>query len=126
MKGHDPGSQGSSPARVDLEKVRAQLPIMEIARRFFAPREVATLSQVTPHERVEAFFRCWTRKEACVKAMGRGISLGIDLFELPPVQGEPAALLNGTAAPEEISRWMLLELRPNRGYAAALAVEAHD
>jgi 4'-phosphopantetheinyl transferase len=68
----------------------------------------------------QAFFCCWTRKEAYIKARGEGLSLPLDQFD---VSGEPAAILGTHQDPSEASRWSLQELTPAPGYAAALAVE---
>jgi hypothetical protein len=73
---------------VDVERVRADFAGEDIARRFFAPAEVDALAASAPGEYVAAFFRCWTRKEAYVKARGDGLSLPLDRFEVPL---EPAA-----------------------------------
>ena len=73
----------------------------------------------------EAFFACWTRKEAYLKARGDGLSLPLDQFDVSLMPGEPAVLLSTKWDPQEASRWSLQELRPDLGYAAALAVEGH-
>jgi 4'-phosphopantetheinyl transferase len=73
----------------------------------------------------QAFFHCWTRKEAYIKARGEGLSLPLDQFDVSLVPGEPAAVLGIRQDPSEASRWSLQELDPAPGYAAALAVEAH-
>ena len=73
----------------------------------------------------QAFFLCWTRKEAYIKARGEGLSLPLDQFDVSLVPGEPAALLSTHRNPHEAFRWSLQELTPAPGYAAALAVEGH-
>ena len=66
----------------DIEVVR-KVPDMEaIARRFFSPRECATLFNLSPTEQSEAFLRCWTRKESFIKATGEGLSRRLDDFEV--------------------------------------------
>lgn len=106
---------------VDVERMRSDLADEQIAQRFFAPGEVAALRCVPPHERTAAFFRCWTRKEAFVKARGEGLSLPLDQFEVS-LDPDQATLLC-TAPPEEALRWRLQPLFPDPAYAAALAVE---
>ena len=110
---------------VDLEFVREDLAGMEIAERFFSPREVAALQQLPAGARTEAFFNCWTRKEAYIKATGDGLSLPLDQFDVSLAPGEPPALLGTECDPAEASRWSLCELDPGPGYVAALAVEGH-
>jgi 4'-phosphopantetheinyl transferase len=108
---------------IDVEAVRADRAGDDIARRFFAPAEVAALAALSPALRVEAFFACWTRKEAYVKARGAGLALGLDRFEVSLAPGAAAALLATHDEPAERARWQLTALDPGPGYAGALAVE---
>lgn len=110
---------------IDLEHIRFDLAIAEIAGRFFSRREVAMLRALPAEVRHEAFFRCWTRKEAYIKARGEGLSLPLDQFDVSLVPGEPAELLGTRQDPSEASRWSLREIIPAPGYVAALAVQAH-
>jgi 4'-phosphopantetheinyl transferase len=107
---------------IDVEHARADFAGDDIATRFFSAREVAALRAVAPALRTEAFFNCWTRKEAYIKAIGEGLSHPLDTFAVTLAPGEPAALLHSADASES-SRWTLRELNPAPGYAAALAVE---
>jgi 4'-phosphopantetheinyl transferase len=77
------------------------------------------------HVREKAFFSCWTRKEAYIKAKGEGLSLPLDKFDVSLSPGEPVKLLNNSLNPQEVSRWSLLEILSAPGYVAALAVEGH-
>jgi 4'-phosphopantetheinyl transferase len=108
---------------IDVEEVRADRAGDDIARRFFAPAEVAALAALPAAARVEAFFACWTRKEAYVKARGAGLALGLDRFEVSLAPGSAAALLATHDEPAELERWQLSALDPGPGYAAALVVE---
>src|SRR6185295_854197 len=60
---------------VDLELIRPEFTGDDIAERFFSPAECACLNQLSAELRHKAFFNCWTRKEAFIKAMGMGMSL---------------------------------------------------
>lgn len=111
---------------VDLERVRPDFADEKIAEQFFAGGEVAALRALPVHAQQEAFFNCWTRKEAFIKARGEGLSLPLDDFEVSLVPGEPAALLSTKGDAREASRWSLRELTPEPGYVAALAVEGHN
>ena len=108
---------------IDVERFRPDLSTDKIARSFFSPREVADLLALPADARQAAFFACWTRKEAFVKARGEGLSFPLDQFDVSLAPGEPAALLGTRGDPLEASRWTLLELDVGSGYAAALAVE---
>jgi 4'-phosphopantetheinyl transferase len=75
---------------IDIEHIRSDLEVAEIAERFFSLREVAMLRMLPTEAQRQAFFRCWTRKEAYIKARGEGLSLPLDQFD---VSVEPAAIL---------------------------------
>ncbi len=108
---------------VDLEPIRTDLPHEEIAERFFTPREVAALRVLSASVQPQAFFNCWTRKEAYIKARGEGLTVRLDQFDVSLAPGEPAALLYNSRDLQEVCRWSLQELVPWPGYVAALAVE---
>lgn len=109
---------------VDLEGVRANFAWEDIAGRCFAPREVEALRLLPAASRAGAFLNCWTRKEAFVKALGAGLSLPLDQFEVSLAPGEPARLLRTTGDSQEASQWSIRELEPAPGYIAAIAVRA--
>ncbi len=90
---------------VDIEQVRAEFAGPGIAEHFFSPSEVQALSALPGGDRTRAFFRCWTRKEAFVKARGEGLSLPLDSFDVTLLAGDPPALLRVAADPGEAARW---------------------
>jgi 4'-phosphopantetheinyl transferase len=108
---------------VDVERLREDVAYSEIAGQFFSGSEVAALGALPSSARAGAFFNCWTRKEAYVKARGTGLSLPLDAFDVSVAPGEPAALLETRHDPHDAARWSLGELTPAPGYVAALAVE---
>jgi len=108
---------------IDLEFIRESLEVEQLAERFFSQREIATLRGLPVNLRKHAFFLCWTRKEAYIKARGEGLSLPLDQFDVSLIPGEPAALLRTQADPDETLRWSLQELSVDPGYVSALAVE---
>lgn len=108
---------------IDLEWVRKELLGEQIAERFFSAAEVSSLRALPHTSQVEAFFNCWTRKEAYIKARGLGLSLPLESFDVSLKPGEPAALLRTREHTEEAARWSLKELPVAPGYAAAVAVE---
>ena len=77
------------------------------------------LRTVPTHMRPEAFFSCWTRKEAYLKARGMGLSLALSQFDVTVAPGESAALLGTREEDQDISRWWLRDLSPGFGYVAA-------
>jgi len=108
---------------IDVERVRVVLEYDQIAARFFSPTENAVLRALPAKIKHEAFFHCWTRKEAYIKARGEGLSLPLHQFDVSLAPGEQAQLLNTKGDPHEAFRWSLQDLRPASGYVAALAVE---
>lgn len=111
---------------IDVETIRTQVVEEPLAERFFAPGEVAALRSLPAGQQPEAFFACWTRKEAYIKAKGEGLSMPLESFEVSLLPGEPAALRRTEGDPDEAGRWSLVTLEMEPGYAAALAVQGHD
>ncbi len=110
---------------IDVERIRPEVAGGRIAERFYSSREVAALRGLPAVEQPAAFFRCWTRKEAFVKARGEGLSLPLHSFDVSLAPDEPAVLLHVAGEPVEAERWTLRAVTPTiPGYAAALAVES--
>jgi 4'-phosphopantetheinyl transferase len=109
---------------VDLERARSLQDLEGIARRFFAPREVDTLLALAVQERELAFFNCWTRKEAFIKAVGEGLARALDQFEVSLQPREPARLLWVAEDEAEPGRWALEHLEPWPGYVGCVALPA--
>lgn len=107
---------------VDVEHIRADFATGDIAQRFFSRVEVAVFNALQQEEQVAAFFRCWTRKEAYIKAIGRGLSEPLDAFDVTLAPGEAAALLRAERG--DASRWSMFDVDVGADYAGALAVEA--
>jgi 4'-phosphopantetheinyl transferase len=111
---------------VDIEEERP-VEVSELASRFFSPAESRTLQLLGASERLPAFFRCWTRKEAFIKALGDGLSFPLDGFDVSLDESDADQLLRACrAAPEALQQWRILSLPVDAGYAAALAVRAGD
>jgi 4'-phosphopantetheinyl transferase len=98
----------------------------QLAARCFSPRENAALQLVPEAQRREAFFNCWTRKEAYIKAMGEGLTHPLDQFEVSLKPGEPAQLLFVDGRPHETLRWTFHAFQPADHYTAALAIEGQS
>ncbi|MFN2529798.1 MAG: 4'-phosphopantetheinyl transferase superfamily protein, partial [Pyrinomonadaceae bacterium] len=107
---------------VDLEHIRSDFTGDDIARRFFSSNEVGCLTSLPADVRHEAFFNCWTRKEAFLKAKGTGLSLPLDQFDVTLAPAEPAALLLTRWDETEATRWSLKSIDVAPGYVAAVAV----
>ena len=108
---------------IDVEEIRIDFPTQEIAERFFSASERSTLRMLAPNHRPQAFFRCWTRKEAFVKATGDGLSLPLDQFDVTLAPGQPAELVQTRPDYQEAERWTMHNLDVHPNYAAALVTE---
>ncbi len=110
---------------IDLEHIRPICEAEQIAERFFSDREKAVFRALPSSQKQAAFFNCWTRKEAYLKAIGDGLALPLEQLDVSLSPGEPARLLNIKGDRCAATHWSLQELSPAPGYVAALAVEGH-
>jgi 4'-phosphopantetheinyl transferase len=109
---------------VDLERLRPIAEAEAIARRYFTPREHAALAAAAPEEKTSAFFRCWTRKEALLKAMGVGIGFPLDSLEVNLEPDVPPRLLSFPGqALAGADAWRLFHLEPHSEFVGALAAQ---
>jgi 4'-phosphopantetheinyl transferase len=106
---------------VDIEEVRPIPDQEDIVRRMFSREECEEWLGLDLSQRGEAFFRCWTRKEAYIKALGDGLSLPLDSFRVSFWPGVPASLIHAAGDPGAASKWSLCSLAPAAGYIGALA-----
>ncbi len=107
---------------VDVEQLRDNFDHDTIAHRFFSEEEQRQLAALSPSERYHGFFRCWTRKEAYIKAQGTGLSLPLHQFDVSLKPQEGNALLCTRPDPTEAAQWSLQEVPAAEGYVAALCV----
>jgi 4'-phosphopantetheinyl transferase len=99
---------------VDVERKNRAFVDDRIPERFFSPAEVQALRALPEGQQTEAFFNCWTRKEAYVKARGLGLSLALDSFDVSLAPGEPARFLRGAEG------WEIETVSAPEGFAAAV------
>jgi 4'-phosphopantetheinyl transferase len=108
---------------VDVEYMRSGIDYEELARYHFSRHEYAALQSLPAAQREEAFFLCWSRKEAYIKARGKGVSIPLKQFDVSLTPGEPTTLLGSREDPLAPAQWSLHALAPGTDYAGALAVE---
>jgi 4'-phosphopantetheinyl transferase len=108
---------------IDVEHVRDLSDIDRVARHFFAAPEAQIVRALSGPNKTMAFFTCWTRKEAYIKALGTGLSRPLDSFAVTCLPEEPAGLAWVADDPREIERWSFESFTPSRDYIAAVAVE---
>jgi 4'-phosphopantetheinyl transferase len=108
---------------VDVEQVRPLDDLEALAERNFSAAERRTLLALPPAAREPAFFACWTRKEAFIKALGDGLSYPLDAFTVSLAPGEPARFVDIRGEPATAARWTLAALDVAPNYTAAVAVD---
>jgi 4'-phosphopantetheinyl transferase len=116
---------------VDVEQMREVIEREQIVERFFSAHERQALAELPPVQREEAFFLCWTRKEAYLKALGAGMSFPLDRFSVSLKPGEPPTLLQaaeGYAGDDPVGEpagkaWTLFHFEPAPRCYGAVAVE---
>jgi 4'-phosphopantetheinyl transferase len=108
---------------VDVEEMRALGDMDGLLDRFFAPGEVRSIRALEPELRESAFFACWTRKESFVKALGDGISLGLDRFEVELRPGWAPRLISIDGSESGARRWTLWSAAPDETHRSAVATD---
>jgi 4'-phosphopantetheinyl transferase len=104
-----------SPVGVDVEDIRPIGP--EVADANFSPAELSQLSKLRGDEWLTGFYRCWTRKEAILKAEGMGLHLALNSFDVGlSAEAELLETRHTFSLP-----WRLHHLAPAPGSIGALA-----
>jgi 4'-phosphopantetheinyl transferase len=111
---------------IDVEQVRRDFDVEAIARRFFSAQEQEQLGAFPGENKFEAFFRCWTRKEAYIKATGEGLSLPLHQFDVSIAPEKSDALLCTRPDNSEAALWSLREIPAGAGYVAALCARGRE
>lgn len=106
-----------APVGVDVEWLRDEFGGMELARRFFAPREIESL-----HAEPERFFEIWTRKESFLKGIGSGVSFPLNQCDVCDRQ----VRFEGAIPPIGQRDWFVTTFYLNDGYVGAVATGAKD
>jgi len=106
---------------IDIERIRPLANYEDIARCFFGHVEVADLLSLPAPERQRAFFLCWTRKEAYLKAIGTGLATPLDRFRVTFLPGDSPSVTQSLGNPEAQQPWSLHDLALAPDYAGALA-----
>lgn len=114
------------PVGVDLERLRTNTDILSLAERFFTPGEYKDLTSLPQEDQFEAFFRCWVRKEAFIKAKEQGLSLGLSKFEVSLKPDEPPILKHTFYQKKDAENWSLFDIEVEDRYKAALAVRGKN
>ncbi|MBT2163176.1 4'-phosphopantetheinyl transferase family protein [Zobellia barbeyronii] len=108
---------------VDVERIKTNFDIAKIAEGFFSKDEVSSLLAFPEEKRAKAFFNCWTRKEAFIKAKGVGLSFDLTSFSVSINDNSPE-LLRTQWNPNEKNDWKLFSFVPQEGYCSALSISS--
>lgn len=108
---------------VDIEKIRGDVDTTTLAGRFFSAREQTGLRALPDHLRVPAFFACWTRKEAFLKATGDGFSFPLSDFSVTTHPDLDPRLEDIKGNTEAGKQWFLADLSVVDGFRATVALE---
>jgi 4'-phosphopantetheinyl transferase len=108
---------------IDVEAIRPVYDLEALVRSAFSDSEQRAIFSIRESERLNAFFATWCRKEAVIKALGRGLSFPLDAFDVEVAPAAPPVLLASRDPLLNISRWTMSDLPQVQGYASALAVE---
>ena len=111
---------------VDVEYIRTELESEAIASNFFASREIDAIRKSSPRERIMEFYRIWTRKEAYVKAVGRGLSIPLHQFDVVSGRDDHDSIVSVKGAVEDGVDWSLVDVDPGDGYVGAVGTEGRD
>jgi len=110
---------------VDIEKVRTVPYIDKIASRHFSPGEYTFFQGSPESKKMDVFFTLWTRKEALLKALGKGLTFPMHSIEVLRTPYESAHFFNGSGNMDHISEWHIEDIEICMEYRAALAVEGN-
>jgi len=111
---------------IDIEKVRLDLDVMELALSQFTTGETEELRRLPAKERQAAFFRCWTRKEAYIKALGLGLNFGLNKFAVTLGAEQPVRLTWSELDSDASIKWTMYHLDLYQDYVGALVVQGEE
>lgn len=111
---------------IDIEHIKDDIATEQVAQKFFSHNEMNSLNKVPEKKRKRVFYQYWTRKEALLKATGKGISFPMDQFDVSLINGMD---LSSIKFPQENKRHPHLYVQyidPDENYVAAIAIEGND
>jgi len=114
-----------SEVGIDIEAVTRHVDYMGVGQRWFSTLESRTLQSLPEHERVDAFFRAWCRKEAYIKARGEGMAHPLQRFSVALDKHEPR-LVEHLDDKRETGRWTFIDIDVADNYRATVVAETAD
>ena len=113
------GFTRTGPIGVDVERLRASVDVVSLSERFFTEAESRLIADANGDDRLRYFFTAWVRKEAVVKAVGRGLAIPLSAVDVTP--GDPAPHRTASLAEDPPSTWQIIDLPAPADHRAALA-----
>jgi 4'-phosphopantetheinyl transferase len=114
----------NSPVGVDVERWSVDVEFTDLIQRFFSPAERREFAALQPSDQCAGFFACWSRKEAYIKAIGTGVSEGLDHFDVSVAPAGPARLLRDRRDPQAARNWQMHDLPFGHGYSGTVVCRA--
>jgi 4'-phosphopantetheinyl transferase len=111
---------------IDVECIRDNFDVGQIAHRFFSAGEISSLDKIPKQKQSEVFFQYWTRKEAFIKAMGKGVSFPMEQCDVSLINGKISSPITVLGDNGENPCWYGQDLFPGHGYVAAIAIDGDD
>jgi len=112
-----------SEVGVDIEKLSAELASGGVSGEFSQAEQLA-LANVDADKRLNAFFKCWTSKEAYIKGIGDGLAIPLADFDVCVDPDRPPRLLRPLSRRD--SNWFLHRIDEGQEYVATLATACPD
>lgn len=108
---------------VDVEYTKRSIEVEKIARLFFSKEEVTSLLSLDCDYHTQAFYNCWTRKEAFIKALGSGLAFPLDQFVVSLDSTKTATLIDTKWDKKEKEKWVLKSIEPQEDYIGAVSIK---
>jgi 4'-phosphopantetheinyl transferase len=106
------------PIGVDVERLSSRVNLDKLSRNLFSRAQLEVYTKLPQGEKINAFFRCWTRKEAFIKAIGEGLGYPLDSFDVPMGEHSKSLTIDGGTHAGE---WSIHHLSPAPGFVGAVA-----
>lgn len=108
---------------IDIEYLRKDTATEQIARKFFTQNEISSLKNAPEARREKLFYQFWTRKEAILKAIGKGISFPMDQLDVSSINGTAYSPARFPEENKALRKLYLQDIKLDEGYVAAIAYE---
>lgn len=112
---------------VDLEVIRPLNDLSVMANTWFSASDIADLATLQGNERINGFYRCWTRKEAFLKALGQGLTHPLNAFHISfKSTGQAQVVAMGNHQSREQRLWSIFDITPHSNFLGAVVAQGHD